>query len=116
MDLQQLTERVLEFRDAREWVQFHSPRNLAAALAVEAGELQELMLWMSDEQAAGFASSKEGHARLSDEVADIFIYALLFADATGIDLAAATQIKLEKNAEKYPVDKARGSAAKYDAL
>ena len=113
MALSPLMNEILAFRDERDWAQFHKPKNLAAALAVEAAELQELMLWKGEEEVDHLVSSKNGHAKLSDEIADVLIYALLFCDAAGIDPDAAVRIKLRKNAEKYPVDLAKGSAKKY---
>ena len=113
MELPALVKQILAFRDERDWAQFHTPKNLAAALAVEAAELQELMLWKGKEEVDHLVSSKNGHGKLSDEIADVMIYALLFCDAAGIDPGAAVRIKLKKNAEKYPVDLAKGSAKKY---
>ena len=113
MELPALVKQILAFRDERDWAQFHTPKNLAAALAVEAAELQELMLWKGKEEVDHLISSKNGHVKLSDEIADVLIYALLFCDAAGIDPDAAVRIKLKKNAEKYPVDLAKGSAKKY---
>ena len=113
MELPALVKQILAFRDERDWAQFHTPKNLAAALAVEAAELQELMLWKGEEEVDHLVSSRNGHAKLSDEIADVLIYALLFCDAAGIDPDAAVRIKLKKNAEKYPVDLAKGSAKKY---
>ena len=116
MDSQALIEEILAFRDERDWAQFHSPKNLAAALAIEAAELQELMLWKTEAEVSEFATSKPGHGKLSDEIADVLIFALLFCEAAGIDPEAAIRRKLEKNAEKYPADKAKGSAKKYTDL
>ena len=113
MELPSLVKQILAFRDERDWAQFHTPKNLAAALAVEAAELQELMLWKGEEEVDHLVSSTNGHVKLSDEIADVLIYALLFCDAAGIDPDAAVRIKLKKNAEKYPVDLAKGSAKKY---
>ena len=113
MELPALIKQILAFRDERDWAQFHTPKNLAAALAVEAAELQELMLWKGEEEVDHLVSSKNGHVKFSDEIADVLIYALLFCDAAGIDPDAAVRIKLKKNAEKYPVDLAKGSAKKY---
>ena len=116
MDLQALTNAILAFRDERDWSQFHTPSNLATALSVETGELQEELLWKTESEVADVLESQVGHGRLSDEIADVLIYALLFAHAAGIDPEEAIKIKLEKNAEKYPVDLARGRATKYDKL
>ena len=116
MELPALVKQILAFRDERDWAQFHTPKNLAAALAVEAAELQELMLWKGEEEVDHLVSSKNGHAKLSDEIADVMIYALLFCEAAGIDSEAAIRRKLEKNAEKYPAEKAKGRAKKYTDL
>lgn len=109
-------DEIIAFRDERDWAQFHTPKNLAAALAIEAGELQELMLWKTDAEVAELVTSKDHHGRLSDEAADVLIYALLFCEASGIDPTAAIRFKLKKNAEKYPVELAKGKADKYDRL
>ena len=76
-DLPDLTEEILAFRDERDWAQFHTPRNLAAALSIEAAELQEAMLWKTDPEVAELVASKTGHARLSDEIADVDLRAAL---------------------------------------
>jgi dCTP diphosphatase len=115
-DLPELIRQILSFRDERNWKQFHSPPNLAAALAIESGELQELMLWKSDEEVQQLVSSPEGKKRLSSEVADILIYGLLFCDAAAIDPGEAIRDKLILNAQKYPVSLSRGNATKYTDL
>jgi len=116
MEIQALIDAIVAFRDERDWAQFHTPKNLAAALAIEAAELQELMLWKTEAEVAEFVTAKAEHGKLSDEVADVLIYALLFCEASGIDPAAAVRFKLRKNAEKYPVHLAKGRADKYDRL
>jgi dCTP diphosphatase len=115
-DLSELIRQILTFRDERNWKQFHSPRNLAAALAIESGELQELMLWKTDDEVKQFMSSSEGKKKLSSEIADILIYALLFCDAAAIDPGEAIRDKLILNAQKYPVSLSRNNAAKYTDL
>ena len=112
----QLMRRVCEFRDERDWKQFHDPKNLAAALSIEAGELQELFLWKSEEQVQEFIRSKEGRKRLGEEIADVLIYLLFLADSTGCDLSRACDAKLLENAGKYPVEKSRGRSVKYNDL
>ena len=107
---------VLAFRDDRNWAQFHSLRNLIVSLNLEASELLELTQWKSDAEMAAMSASSAAQEALRDECADVLIYLLLIADSAGIDLAAAARAKLAKNAEKYPVDKAFGSRAKYSAL
>lgn len=104
---------ILQFRNARDWAQFHTPRNLAAALSIEAAELQELMLWKSDAEVDQLQQDDKKREALRHEIADVLIYALLLANSVGVDPAAAIREKLEHNAAKYPVEKARGSAAKY---
>lgn len=107
---------ILAFRDERDWAQFHSPRNLAAALAIETSELQELMLWKTDEQTKELLKSARGHELASHEIADILIYALLFCEAVGIEPGEAVRGKLIANARNYPAEAARGKAIKYTQL
>jgi dCTP diphosphatase len=114
--LAQLKQRVLAFVRERDWEQFHSPKNLSMALAAEAGELMEHFLWT--EHATSHTRTQEPARRreIEGEIADVIIYALEFANITGIDLAAAIEAKLAANARKYPVEKARGRADKYTEL
>ena len=113
-ELLRLQEAVLAFRDERDWKQFHTLKNLAAGLAIEAGELQELLLWKTDPQALRFAQ-EDGRESLQDELADCMIYILYLSEALGLDLNEAVLSKLSKNAKKYPADQARGRADKYTA-
>ena len=115
-DFSALTAALLEFRDARDWRQFHSLRNLIISLNLEAAELLELTQWKSDAEVEALPSNPAIHEALRDECADVLLYLLLIADAAGIDLAAAAREKIEKNAQKYPVAKAYGSRAKYTEL
>lgn len=115
-DLQHLQQEILSFRDERDWQQFHTPRNLASALSIETGELQQELLWKTDREVDDFLASKSGHGAVSDEIADVAIYAILFAAAAGIDLTEAIARKLEKNRLKYPVDRSKGVARKYSQL
>lgn len=107
--LEELIEEIVRFRDEREWAQFHTPRNLAMALSVEAGELLERFLWLQNEGGA----EEDG---IAEEVADVLIYALLLCHSQGIDPAEAIRAKLTRNEEKYPVELARGKATKWDRL
>jgi NTP pyrophosphatase (non-canonical NTP hydrolase) len=100
------------FRDERDWRQFHTLKNLAAAIAIEAAELQEVLLW-SSEADEPCSADLEG---LRDELADILIHCANFASLAGIDIASALKVKFEKNAAKYPPEKSKGSAAKYNTL
>jgi len=115
-DLAELQRLVLAFRDARDWRQFHTLRNLIVSLNLEAAELLELTQWQSDAEIAAIPDDPVRREAFSDECADVLLYLLLLADAAGIDLADAAKAKLEKNAVKYPVDRAYGSRRKYDRL
>jgi NTP pyrophosphatase (non-canonical NTP hydrolase) len=112
----QLKQRVLAFARERDWEQFHTPKNLSMALAAEAGELMEHFLWTSSEASRALATDPLKRTGIAEELADVVIYALEFANATGLDLAAAIEAKMAANALKYPVDKARGRAVKYHEL
>jgi dCTP diphosphatase len=116
-----MTDPLVDLRDAlrvfaaeRDWDQFHSPRNLAAALAVEAAELLEPFQWLTDEQSREL--STEARAAVEQEMADVLLYLVRLADKLGVDLEQAARTKMALNAEKYPVEKARGSRRKYDEL
>lgn len=115
-DLSEVMLQILAFRDERNWKQFHSLRNLAAALAIESGELQEVMLWKTDAEVQEFACSAEGKQKITAEIADILIFSLLFCDAASIDPEEAIRHKLISNAAKYPVHLARNNARKYTDL
>ena len=112
MTLEQLQQRIRAFNDERDWGQYHSPRNLAMALNVEAGELLELYLWCKDEGPQ--PAVPERVPKVADELADILILLLNLADKTGVDLLAAAEVKLAKNAAKYPASQVSGSMRKYD--
>ena len=115
-DFAALTAAVMEFRDARDWRQFHSLRNLIISLNLEVAELLELTQWKNDAEVEALPADPQAAEALRDECADILLYLLLIADAAGIDLAAAARAKLAKNGARYPVDKAHGSRAKYSDL
>ncbi|HEY5078384.1 MAG TPA: nucleotide pyrophosphohydrolase [Opitutaceae bacterium] len=112
----QLKERVLAFARERDWEQFHSPKNLSMALAAEAAELMEHFLWATPEESRRVAADPAKRARIAEELADIVIYALEFANSTELDLAAAIGAKIEANALKYPVEKSKGRSVKYTEL
>ncbi len=109
-----LTEALRAFAAERDWEQFHTPKNLAAALAVEAGEVLEHFQWLTPEQSVALPEAER--ARVALELADVLLYLLRLADRSGIDLERAAWRKISLNAEKYPADKARGSARKYTEL
>lgn len=112
----ELKTRILAFVHERDWEQFHSPKNLSMALAAETGELMEHFLWASGEQSQAIARDPVRRARIAEELADVVIYALEFANITGLDVAAAIEAKMAANARKYPVEKARGRSDKYTEL
>lgn len=114
--LDDLKRRVLAFARERDWEQFHTPKNLSMALAAEAGELMEHFLWATPEQSRAIAGEPAKRSKIADELADVMIYALEFANVTGLDVAAAIEAKMAANAKKYPVEKARGRADKYTEL
>ena len=114
--LDELTDALTAFRDARDWKRFHSLKNLMISLNLEVSELLELTQWKNDAQVEKAVESDEFHSRLAEECADIFIYLLLICERAGIDITAATAAKIEQNAAKYPVEKSRGNAKKYTEL
>lgn len=107
---------IVAFRDERDWAQFHTARNLAAALAIEAAELQEVMLWKSDQQVDALLTESKGRRELQDELGDVLIFALLLAHRCEIDPLKAIQEKLVVNGAKYPVGRSRGVSTKYTDL
>jgi dCTP diphosphatase len=109
--LTELALRLREFAAARDWDQFHSPKNLAMALTSEAGELAAEFQWLTEEQSR--APNAEQLARIRGECADVLIYLVRVADKLDIDLIAAAMAKIQENERRYPADKARGSAKKY---
>ena len=111
--LEELTSRLLEFRDLRDWRQFHTLKNLILSLNLEASELLELTQWKSDSHFESEAREETMRRRLAEECADILLYLLLIAERAGIDLQAAAAEKIAANELKYPVEKARGTATKY---
>jgi len=113
---EELVERVVRFRDDRDWAQFHNPKDLAISVSLEASELLELFQWKDPEEVRALREDPAGRARAAEEMADILILLLSAAESMGIDLYAATLEKIETNARKYPVDKAKGTARKYDEL
>lgn len=114
--LGELKTKVEAFAQARDWLQFHSPKNLSMALAAEAGELMEHFLWKDSEESRTFVHEGDKRQDICDEIADIVIYALEFANVSGIDLASAIEQKMQQNDRKYPVEKARGRSDKYTEL
>jgi NTP pyrophosphatase (non-canonical NTP hydrolase) len=113
-ELEKLRMQMREFAQMRDWDQFHSPKNLAMALSVEASELLEIFQWLTEEQSRSL--DDKTHVAVADEIADVLLYLIRLGDQLGIDLIAAAQRKLVANAEKYPVEKSRGNRKKYTEL
>lgn len=112
--LEALRDRIREFAHARQWENFHTPKNLAMALIVEAAELVEPFQWLTPEQSMHL--DVERHEQVRQETADVLIYLIRLADMLDIDLLKAAADKIDINARKYPVEQARGNAAKYTEL
>lgn len=110
-DLQFLRDKLRVFADERDWNQFHSPKNLSMALMVEVAELLEHFQWLSEAQSGNLAADKK--CAVADELADILLYLVRISDKLDVDLLEAALCKMEKNSEKYPAIKVRGSAKKY---
>ncbi|BBL69643.1 nucleotide pyrophosphohydrolase [Methylogaea oryzae] len=114
MDIPALQHQLRQFADERDWQQFHSPKNLAIALSVEAAELLERFQWLTDEQSRRLAETPPDYEAVRQEMADVLIYLLRLADQLGVDLEPAVRDKMRQNAEKYPVQLAKGNATKYN--
>jgi len=110
-DIKDLTEKVLAFRDARDWKQFHNPKDMALSLMLEAGEVVEHFQWKNNKEIEEYV--KEKKEEIGDELADVLYWVLLMSNDLDIDIIEATNRKMEKNDKKYPADKAKGSAKKY---
>lgn len=115
-DLNTIKDLLIQFRDDRNWKQFHTLKNLIVSLNLEAGELLELTQWKTDEELANLKSDRGFQEQLRDECADVLHYLLLIAEDNGFDLIHASQEKIKKNAQRYPVDASYGSAKKYTEL
>ena len=107
-DFEEVIQKLIDFRNERDWEQFHNPKDLALAISVEAGELLELFLWKN----AGEADIE----KVKKELADIFAFAFLLADKYGFDVKQIVLDKIEENRKKYPPEKAKGTAKKYNEL
>lgn len=107
-EFKELHNLLVQFRDERDWEQFHDSKNLALALSIEAAELNELFLWKKDSQV-----EQVDRDRLREELADVFAYAIMLAGRHGLDVSEIVREKIEVNAQKYPVEKSRGRANKY---
>ncbi|MFJ8518997.1 nucleotide pyrophosphohydrolase [Lysinibacillus xylanilyticus] len=110
-ELEKLRENILQFRDQRNWQQFHNPKDLALSVSLEASELLELFQWKTSEEAV-----EKNLDKMKDELADILIYAILFANETDMDLVNIINNKLQKNNKKYPIEKFAGKNTKYNEI
>jgi len=112
--IQQLKEKLKSFRDAREWKQFHTPKNLTQAISIEANELMQEFLWKTDDEITTLLEDADFRKKVSYELADVMAFCLNFANRTNIDLSEAMSNKMLENEKKYPVNKAKGNATKYN--
>jgi len=111
-ELIQIKKRLKKFVSERDWEKYHTPRNLAAALIVEAGELLEHFQWLSEKESENLNDSKK--EKIGEEIADVFIYLLLLAEKLNLDIFEITNRKISLNEKKYPAEKVRGSSRKYN--
>ena len=112
--IKEITKKLIEFRDQREWQKFHKPKDLAISLALEAAEVLEHFQWKSDSEIEEYV--QDNKAEISEELADVFNWILLLAHDLKIDILEASQRKIAINGRKYPVEKAKGKATKYNKL
>lgn len=115
-DWKELRKEITAFRDARDWKQFHTPKNLSAAIAIESAELQEHFLWCTGEESESRILDAEKRQPIIEELADIMTYSLLLADRLDIDIIQAIRSKMQLNHQKYPVEKSKGVSTKYTEL
>ena len=113
-DLRTIIEKIKKFRDERDWMQFHDPKNMAVSIIIEASELLEHFQWKTKEEVNKYV--EENRHEVQDEIADIALYLVELADNLGIDLIDAMSRKLAKNEIKYPAERARGKHTKYNKL
>jgi len=113
-EIRHITEKITKFRDARDWMQFHDPKNMAVSIILEASELLEHFQWKTIEEVEKYASQNQDE--IKDEIADIALYLFELADNLGISLIDAMDQKLKKNEKKYPIEKAKGKHTKYNKL
>ena len=111
-EIEQIIDALIKFRDARDWKQFHDSKNLANAISIEAAELNELFLWKNNLKDIESVSKE----RLAEELADVFSFAFLLAEKNNLNVKDIVLNKIDQNDKKYPVDKAKGTAKKYDEL
>ena len=113
-EINKITKKIIQFRDERDWMQFHDPKNMAVSIILEASELLEHFQWKTKEEVEKYVMQNK--SEIKDEIADIALYLFELADNLGINLIGAMEEKLKKNAMKYPVEKAKGKHTKYNKL
>ena len=113
-EISEITKKIIKFRDERDWMQFHDPKNMAVSIILEASELLEHFQWKTKEEVEKYVM--QNNAEIKDEIADIALYLFELADNLGISLMSAMEEKLKKNEVKYPISKAKGKHTKYDKL
>jgi len=113
-EVTKITEKIVKFRDERDWMQFHDPKNMAVSIILEASELLEHFQWKTKEEVEKYVM--QNNAEIKDEIADIALYLFELADNLGISLVGAMEEKLKKNEMKYPIEKAKGRHTKYNKL
>jgi NTP pyrophosphatase (non-canonical NTP hydrolase) len=116
LNITKLKNKIEYFASERDWNQFHTPKNLAMALSVEASELVEIFQWLTQEESLNVSKDTKLKERVAEEVSDVLTYAIRLCDILNIDMEEALLKKIVKNGEKYPVEKAKGSAKKYSDL
>jgi NTP pyrophosphatase (non-canonical NTP hydrolase) len=114
--LRDIKQMISQFVEERDWLQYHDPKNLVMALMSEVGELADQFRWVDNSEAHTLAASPDHAEEVADELADIMMFAIEFASVCNIDISTAIAAKLEKNAVRYPIEKAKGSCKKYDRL
>jgi NTP pyrophosphatase (non-canonical NTP hydrolase) len=113
-EIKEITGKIIQFRDERDWMQFHDPKNMAVSIILEASELLEHFQWKTKEEVEKYVMQNK--SEIKDEIADIALYLFELADNLGISLSSAMEEKLKKNAAKYPIEKAKGKHTKYNEL
>ncbi len=116
MQLSDLIDKALKFREERDWKQYHSARNVALSISLEAAELLEIFQWKTDDEAKELVNDSVQRENIADELSDILLYSILMANDLNIDIIKAADKKIDKNAKKYPADKVKGKAVKYTEL
>ena len=114
--IEELKKLVITFRDERDWKKFHTPKDLAVSLSIEAAELLELFQWKTNEEIKELIKNNEKYQNVCEELADVIVYCIDLADAINADVSEIVKKKLEHNEKKYPIEKAKGSAKKYTEL